>query len=165
MTNPLTGDFRSTEAPTWGALTRAKILFRPARFLPLIALVIASSAMASDGLPNPVLDPEGIRFPLVEEAGRLALTVSGPEGFHVRREFAGDAPALSLVGPEGALPVDGTYVWELRSLEGTRAAIGSGAFPRGCRPPVDALGSRDGGGHFERASWAIPRYAHRGCDH
>ena len=54
--------------------------------------------------------------PIRAEVG-LTLTVSGPEGFYLRREFApGQSPSFSVFDDAGSLRRDGVYVWELRGV-------------------------------------------------
>ena len=48
---------------------------------------------------------------------RLALTVAGPEGLYIRREFgAGEAPSFSSNDVQGGRLPDGTYAFELRAV-------------------------------------------------
>jgi hypothetical protein len=48
---------------------------------------------------------------------RLVLTVAGPEGLWLRKEFpAGQPASLSLSDPEWEHLPDGTYTWELRAI-------------------------------------------------
>jgi hypothetical protein len=53
------------------------------------------------------------------DSGRLTLTVAGPEGFWLRKEFeAGQSAFLSLFDDNGQKLPDGTYTYELRPVSG-----------------------------------------------
>lgn len=130
---------RTQRTPTHGVEERHRWVWLEA--LMLLLILSAGAGWAAGEPPAPTLDPAGIRFQLPADSQSWALTVSGPERFHVRREFFGSAPALALVGADGKLPVDGTYVWELRRLDvdlsATRNDAWSGSFRvRDGRPVV-----------------------------
>lgn len=98
-------------------------------FVLAVVILAPIAAGASDLVPK--LDPEGISFPYASESNGWVLTVSGPNGYHQRREFRGVPPSLSLVTAGSAPPADGTYIWELRvlgSLENSSSTRSSGAF-------------------------------------
>lgn len=86
---------------------------------------------------------------------RLVLTVAGPGGLYVQREFgAGETPSFSaLDAKDGRLP-DGVYAYELRAGEKKSSDIGptcrTSLFRR-CRsgPPPDA-----GVDHVQRYEFA-----------
>ncbi|HEX7180710.1 MAG TPA: hypothetical protein VF756_02620, partial [Thermoanaerobaculia bacterium] len=51
------------------------------------------------------------------EHSRMVLTVSRPDGQHIRQEFAaGKAPSLSLFDAAGQRLPEGSYTWELRTV-------------------------------------------------
>lgn len=93
----------------------------------LLAMAVVPSLSEGAEGPRITLDPTGVRFEVEAEEGRWSLVVSGPERFHVRRQFEGVAPTLSLLS-EGEALRDGSYVWELRRLDGKSEGVWSGAF-------------------------------------
>ncbi len=102
----------------------------PRHLLALALALWAPITFATDAshAATPTLDPNGIRFDVSE--ARWLLTVSGPEGFYERREHTGTTPSL-LVVPEDGQATDGTYFWELRSLDaraGEASGVSSGSF-------------------------------------
>lgn len=79
----------------------------------------ASAATAEEVQPiaEVRITPGGVDWlPLGEDQG-FTLTVAGPQGVVVYREFAaGEVPSIGLVDQEGRALPDGTYGYELRPL-------------------------------------------------
>ncbi len=74
-------------------------------------------------------DAGSLRFATPIEAPGWTLFISGPDGFHARRQFEDETPTFDLFD---AGPVtDGSYHWELRPSDAallSPAAIGKGRF-------------------------------------
>lgn len=66
-------------------------------------------------LARPQLGPYGVSFQGAIAADGWVLTVTGPAGFHLRKESSDRPPAFSLSDVEGEA-VDGFYSWELRPV-------------------------------------------------
>ncbi len=95
---------RSTQSRGWtaAALTLALSLLA----VPAIA---GPSAMAAANV-----GPHGIDWLLSVEYEKATLTVTGPEGFVLRREFAaGVSPSFDAVATDGKPLADGVYKYEL----------------------------------------------------
>jgi hypothetical protein len=109
----------------------------------LTLLIAAATALSAGPLPaaaaeppaaQPVdllVDSAALRFEPRLEAPAWALTVSGPEGYYLRREFRDGAPRLDLVAPAGGPLADGVYRWELRTTLAAGAAEWSPAYAWG----------------------------------
>lgn len=92
--------------------------------------VAAASASGMSPTYVSVFDASGLRFEPPIEASGWRLSLSGPDGFYLRRELSG-APTLSLFEATGALPIDGSYIWELRPIDSAKssyAAVQTGHF-------------------------------------
>jgi len=88
----------------------------------LFVLTISVSAFAAKPVEAPAIsDPSvsisGIEWRAFVDYERLSLTISGPNGFTLSREFEAGRPAVLRVGELGAkFPADGEYTWELRVI-------------------------------------------------
>ena len=69
----------------------------------------------TDGAPDrPVVADGRVEFPSAADGTGAVLTVTGPDGLHVRRDFpAGHPASFALRGAAGAQLPDGVYRWEL----------------------------------------------------
>jgi hypothetical protein len=106
-----------------------------------VSVWMLPDAAASEGAREPArplaemtLSASRIDWLPVGGSERLVLTVAGPEGLWLRREFeAGQPASLSLSGPEWEHLPDGTYTWELRVISPSgkqpqRSLVESGHF-------------------------------------
>ena len=87
-----------------------------------VSVWILPEVAASEGARGPAkplaemtLSASRIDWQPAAGSEHLALTVAGPEGLWLRRDFeAGQPASLSLSGPEWEHLPDGSYTWELR---------------------------------------------------
>src|SRR5688500_5620554 len=105
-----------------------------------VSVWILPEAAASEGAREPArplaemtVGASRIDWLPAGDSDHLVLTVAGPTGIWVRKEFpAGQPVSLSLSDPEWEHLPDGTYTWELRvvSPPGTpeRSFVESGHF-------------------------------------
>ncbi len=82
--------------------------------LPLISVAAAQAA-------GPVAElnagPAAVEWQPLASYERLVLTVSGPDGLNIRREFEGaKTPTLGLFDEKGQRLPEGSYTWELRAV-------------------------------------------------
>jgi len=88
-----------------------------------VSVWMLPDAVASEGAREPArplaemtLSASRIDWLPAGDSEHLVLTVAGPAGLWIRREFESGQPAfLSLAGPEWERLPDGTYIWELRA--------------------------------------------------
>jgi hypothetical protein len=96
---------RSTQS-TWGAVA---VLALAAGLLAVPAGAAGPAALAAASV-----SPLGIHFQPSVQYQKMTLTVSGPEGLILRREFAaGAALSFEAVGDDGSPLPDGAYTYEL----------------------------------------------------
>jgi hypothetical protein len=87
-----------------------------------VSIWMLPDATASEGAREPArplaemaLSASQIDWQPAADSERLTLTVAGPDGLWLHREFeAGQSASLSLSEPEGERLPDGSYTWELR---------------------------------------------------
>ena len=93
----------------------------------LMAALCLPAAYAAP-LASARLTPTGVEWQPAASYEAMVLTVSGPDGVILRREFkAGTTPALDLFGRDGNPLTDGAYRWELSAAPhldpATRSAL------------------------------------------
>lgn len=76
--------------------------------------VVAQQSSEST-VATPQLTASGVSFQSPVAADGWILVVTGPDGFHLRRESSDRPPAFALSDVEGGA-VDGFYTWELRPV-------------------------------------------------
>ena len=95
---------RSTQS-SWGAIAVLALA---------VALLAAPATAAPAALAAASVSPLGIQFQPSVEFQKMTLTVSGPEGLILRREFAAGASIVfEAVGDDGKPLPDGAYRYEL----------------------------------------------------
>ncbi len=109
---------------TVGAVVALSVLF---------ATVSAEAREAARPLAEMTLVAGHVAWELAGDYEHLVLTVTGPEGFWLRKEFApGQSPSLNLFEQDGQRLPEGAYVYELRlqAREGDpeRPVLQAGAF-------------------------------------
>jgi hypothetical protein len=88
-----------------------------------VSVWMLPDAIASEGAREPArplaemaLSASHIDWQPAADSERLTLTIAGPDGLWLHREFeAGQPASLSLFEPEGERLPDGSYTWELRA--------------------------------------------------
>ncbi|HSL84092.1 MAG TPA: hypothetical protein VLF66_15070, partial [Thermoanaerobaculia bacterium] len=97
--------------------------WNPFARLPIVVLAVAATlpapaaAAPAESLAEVWAGPHRLELQPRTEHGRLVLTVTGPEGFHHRAEFAaGETPVFSIFDQAGGALPDGSYAWELRAV-------------------------------------------------
>jgi hypothetical protein len=93
----------------------------------LMAALCLPAAYAAP-LASARLTPTGVEWQPAASYEAMVLTVSGPDGVVLRREFKGGAtPSLDLFGRDGNPLTDGAYRWELSAAphidQETRSAL------------------------------------------
>src|SRR5438094_941774 len=99
----------------------------------LLTLVISVAAFAAKPIseqPFTVseasISATAIQWQASGDFDRALLTVSGPDGFSMSKEFAaGRAPLLRLQDMGANAPADGSYTWEVRLLPRVSAEVRS----------------------------------------
>jgi hypothetical protein len=101
----------SRKSPWAVALLLVVPLLRPAVAAPTPPSAEALQPLASLSAAGTTIDWQ----PRIDDYDRLILTVAGPKGLVIRREFeAGKTPTLSLTDKTGQIWPDGDYSYELR---------------------------------------------------
>jgi len=119
MNNRLLGSAQDYESEESEMVRRTRSLGTLAALL-CILLISATPAVATDvaarsQAANTEIRSTGISWQSVMDFKSAALTVSGPEGFLMSREFAsGEALEIRAVDKRGHALADGGYTWELR---------------------------------------------------
>jgi hypothetical protein len=89
-------------------------------FFILLSLAIASAAFAAKPIDAPMalnnmsVSASAIQWQASGTFERVVLTISGPDGFMMTKEFASGAPTLRL--QDLGKMADGSYTWELRGV-------------------------------------------------
>jgi hypothetical protein len=79
-----------------------------------IGLLSAPVIAGQSPLASTSVGPHGINWLASGQYEKIVLTVTGPEGLVLRREFArGESPSFDAIGTDGKPLVDGTYNFEL----------------------------------------------------
>jgi hypothetical protein len=94
----------------------------------LVAALCLPAVLAAAPLASARLTPTGVEWQPAASYEAMILTVSGPDGTVLRREFRGGiVPSLDLFGRDGNPLPDGAYQWELSAAPhldpATRSAL------------------------------------------
>ena len=108
----------------------------------LMAALCLPAALTAAPLASARLTPTGVEWQPAASYEAMVLTVSGPDGVVLRREFkGGTAPSLDLFGRDGNPLTDGAYRWELSAAPHLDAAT-RGALVAARRAGDDSVVSR-----------------------
>lgn len=95
---------RSTQSRVWMAAVLALV----------VGLAVAPAAQAAGPLASMSISPAGLAWQPAGSYEKMTLTVSGPGGLTLRREFgAGVSPAFEPFAADGKPLPDGAYTYEL----------------------------------------------------
>src|SRR6266849_4428377 len=82
-----------------------------------VAALAAKPVIGAPDIADPNISASAIQWQSSVAYERLILTVSGPEGFALSKEFQAGRAAVLRVQELGAkVPADGHYTWELRAV-------------------------------------------------
>ncbi len=84
---------------------------------------VSAAEAASAGTPAATMQvsPSEVTWRTADDHEAIALTVSGPDGVWVRREFGpGEPPSFSALDEQGSRHPDGSYTYELRTVPQVR---------------------------------------------